>query len=178
MRVPEESHDPDPPAKLPCPATEENIDKLKKFITKYYGDSAFNCCKQQPLPLMRDSPPMRLFADAEAKPVAYHKPFPIPLHWQEAVKQQLDNDVKMGVLGKVPLGTPTEWCSRMVVVAKKDPTKPRRTVVFQNLNKICARQTHDSHSTRQCLFLQTPGKPVLMPKTAITASRCMRMTSL
>ena len=78
---------PDPPAELPCPATEENIKKVKEFITKYYGDSAFNCCEQQPLPLMRDSPPMRLFADAEARPVAYHKPFPIPLHWQEAVKQ-------------------------------------------------------------------------------------------
>ena len=56
---------------------------------------------------------MKLFADREAKPVAFHKPFAIPLHWQAAVKQQLDNDVKMGVLGKVPLGTPTEWCSRM-----------------------------------------------------------------
>ena len=36
---------------------------------------------------------MKLFADKNAKPVAFHKPFPIPLHWQEAVKQQLDNDV-------------------------------------------------------------------------------------
>ena len=68
------------------------------------------------------------------------------MHWQAAVKKQLDNDVKMGVLAKVPLGMPTEWCSRMVVIAKKDPTKPRRTVDFQNLNKVCARQTHPGKS--------------------------------
>ena len=137
---------PEPPENIPFPPTEENIPKLKEFILDWYGDSAFNCCEQQPLPLMKDSPPMKLFADKNAKPVAFHKPFPIPLHWQEAVKQQLDNDVKMGVLAKVPIGTPTEWCSRMVVLAKKDPTKPRRTVDFQHLNKICARQTHAGKS--------------------------------
>ena len=34
----------------------------------------------------------------------------------------------------------------MVVVAKKDPTKPRRTVDFKHLNKVCARQTHAGKS--------------------------------
>ena len=125
---PERKQTPDPPAQLPCPATEENIPKLKEYIIQHYKDSAFNCCEQQQLPLMKEAPPMQLFADKNAKPVAFHKAFPIPLHWQAAVKKQLDNDVKMGVLAKVPLGTPTEWCSRMVVIAKKDPSKPRRTV--------------------------------------------------
>ena len=46
------------------------------------------------------------------------------------------------VLTKVTLGTPTKWCSRIVVVAKKDPTKPRRTVDFKHLKKVCTRQTH------------------------------------
>ena len=142
---PKRAETPDPP-QLPCPATAENVPRLKEFILKHYGDSAFNCCEKQPLPLMKSSPPMRLFADKDAKPVAFHKPFPIPLHWQESVKMQLDNDVRMGVLGKVPVGTPTEWCSRMVVVAKKDPTKPRRTVDFQHLNNVCARQTHAGKS--------------------------------
>ena len=92
---------PDPPKSLPMPATEENIPKLKEFLIQYYSDSAFNTCESQSLPLMRDSPPMRLHVDKNAKPVAFHKPYPIPLHFQKAVKEQLDNDVKMGVLGKV-----------------------------------------------------------------------------
>ena len=59
---------PDLPAQLPCPATEENIPKLKESILQHYKDSAFNCCEQQQLPLMKDAPPMQLFADKNAKP--------------------------------------------------------------------------------------------------------------
>ena len=117
---PKRAQTPAPPEQLLFPPTEENIPKLKNYIMEHYNDSAFNCCEQQTLSMMKDSPPMQQFADKKAKPVAFHKPFPIPLHWQEKVKRQLDNDVKMGVLAKGPVGTPTEWCSRMVVVAKKD----------------------------------------------------------
>ena len=100
-KCPKRRNTPDPPEKIPFSPVEENIPRLKQFILDWYKDSAFNCCEQQPFPLMKGSPPMKLFADKNAKPVAFHKPFPIPLHWQEAVKQQLDNDVKMGVLAKV-----------------------------------------------------------------------------
>ena len=140
---------PDPPKELPFPATKENIPRLKEYIINYYRDSAFNTCEQQPIPLMKGSPPMRLFVDKDAKPVAFHKPYPVPLHWQEAVKKQLDNDVKMGVLGKVPPGVEAEWVSRMVVMGKKDPTKPRRCVDFKHLNKVSCRQTHAGKSPFQ-----------------------------
>ena len=140
---------PDPPKELPFPATKENIPKLKEYIINHYKDSAFNTCEQQPIPLMKGSPPMRLFVDKDAKPVAFHKPYPVPLHWQEAVKKQLDNDVKMGVLGKVPPGVEAEWVSRMVVMGKKDPTKPRRCVDFKHLNKVSCRQTHAGKSPFQ-----------------------------
>ena len=67
---------------------------------------------------------MQLFAEENAEPGPFHKAFPIPMHWKQKVKEQLDNDVKMGVLAKVPLGTTTKWCSRMVVVAKKERRTP------------------------------------------------------
>ena len=44
-------------------------------------------------------------ADAEAKPL--HTPAMVPLHWQEEVKCQLDEDVVLGVLEKVPYGEPS-----------------------------------------------------------------------
>ena len=68
--------------------------------------------------MMRGSPPLKLHIDPNAKPIAVHKFSPVPVHFEEAVKNELDRDVKMGVLEKVPVGTPSEWCSRMVVVAK------------------------------------------------------------
>ena len=76
-----------------------------------------------------------------ARPVAAHSPIPVPVHWSDAVKKQLDRDVALGVIEKVPIGTDTTWCHRMVTVPKKDGT-PRRTVNFQPLNEHTARQTH------------------------------------
>lgn len=43
----------------------------------------------------------------------------------------------------MPAGKATEWCERMVVVAKKFG-KPRRTIDFQKLNTRCLRETHDT----------------------------------
>ena len=107
------------PEKIPFPPTEQIIPKLKAWILQRYRSSAFNCCHNQKLPLVKETIPLNLHVDKNAKPVAIHKPFPVPVHWKEAVKAGLDKDVKMGVLEKVPVGEPTTWCSRMVVVPKK-----------------------------------------------------------
>ena len=97
-------------------------------------------CEHQQLPLM-DCPLMKLMVNPDATPVAHHKPVPVPLHWREAVKQGLDQDVRLGVIEPVPVGEPVTWCHRMVVCAKKNG-KPRRTVDLQALNKHAARETH------------------------------------
>ncbi|MPC51402.1 hypothetical protein E2C01_045246 [Portunus trituberculatus] len=47
----------------------------------------------------------------------------------------------MGILEPVPVGEATEWCARMVVVAKKSG-QPRRTIDYQKLNAACKRETH------------------------------------
>ena len=132
---------PPAPSHPPFECTEENIPKLKEWILRKYESSAFNCCENQPLPLIQGSPPMALHVDTNAKPVAAHKPAPVPLHWQQEVKEGIDNDVALGVLEKVGVDEPTTWCSRMVVCAKKDG-RPRRTVDLKALNKVSVRQTH------------------------------------
>ena len=78
--------------------------------------------------------PLEIFLNPHAKPVAVHTPIPVPVHWQEQVKRELDRDVRLGVIEEVPPGTPTTWCHRMVIVAKKDG-KPRHTVDLQALNQ-------------------------------------------
>ena len=83
---------PSPPTSLPFPATEENREKLEQFLRDYYRSSTFNTCEHQPL-LMMQGPPLRLMVDTKAKPVAYHTPIPVPLHWTEDVKAGLDQDV-------------------------------------------------------------------------------------
>ena len=136
---------PEPPKNLPFPPTEENIPKLKVWIEKVYASSTFNQCQHCPLPMVKGSPPLRLYVDPEAKPVAAHKPCPIPVHFQAEVKRTLDRDLTLGVLEPVPIGTPSEWCSRMVVATKQNG-KPRRTVDLKMLNRVAKRQTHPTES--------------------------------
>ena len=79
------------------------------------------------------------------RPLTSHLQIPIPLNWQAKVKAGLDRDEAIGVIEKVPQGTPTTWCYRMLVVPKKDDS-PRRTVNFQPLNQNSSRQTHHTMS--------------------------------
>ena len=66
-----------------------------------------------------------------AKPVAFHKAAPIPLHWQDKVRSDLKRYEPVG------------WCHRTVVTRKQDGTL-RRTVDLLPLNKHCKRETHNS----------------------------------
>lgn len=135
---------PPPPPKPPVFTSTSNRLRLQEFLLRYYASSTFNTCTHQPLPAMT-GPPMHLMVDPDAIPVAYHTPYQTPLHFQDEIKAGLDRDVRIGVLGEVPSGTPTTWCHRMVSCAKRDG-KPRRTVDFQALNKYAIRETHHTQS--------------------------------
>ena len=160
---PERSPPPEVPSQIPFPPTPENVPRLQQWICEYYAASAFNCCECQPLPKMH-GPPLKIFIQEGAKPVAAHTPIPIPLHWQKEVKAGLDRDEAIGVIERVPSGTPTTWCHRMVVVPKKDNT-PRRTVNFQPLNRYSTRQTHHTMSP----FHQASMVPSNTKKTVLDA---------
>ena len=154
---------PDPPTKIPFEPTSENIPRLETWIREKYAASAFNCCECQPLPKMH-GPPLRIYMQEGVKPIASHTPIPVPLHWHKKVKAGLDRDEAIGVIERVPAGTPTTWCHRMVVVPKKDNT-PRRTVNFQPLNQYSSRQTHHTQSP----FHQATSIPARVKKTVLDA---------
>ena len=92
-----------------------------------------------PLPEM-SAPPHHIHLRPGAQPHAVPVPASILLHFFDEVRQQLDDDIKKGIIEAVPAREPTEWCSRMVVVPKKDG-RPRRTVDFQRLNRTSLRET-------------------------------------
>lgn len=154
---------PIPPKCLPFPASPDNRDRLKQYLLDYYKSSTFNTCEHQPLPMM-EGPPLRLMIDPDANPTAVHTPIPVPIHWREAVKDGIDQDVKLGVLEPVPIGEPVTWCHRMVVCAKKNG-KPRRTVDFQPLNAHATRETHHTQSP----FHQARSVPQGKKKTVFDA---------
>ena len=90
-------------------------------------------------------PPLQIRVKEGSEPVALHQPIPLPHHWRQEVLEGLERDCRLGVIRRVPPGTPTTWCSRMVVTAKSDGS-PRRTVDLQALNKVTSRETHHTPS--------------------------------
>ena len=154
---------PDVPTQMPMDPTTQNVPRLHKWILDYYASSAFNCCECQPLPAMH-GPPLKIHMQEGVTPVASHSPIPVPIHWQKKVKAGLDRDEAIGVIERVPPGTPTTWCHKMVVVPKKDNT-PRRTVNFQPLNQYSSRQTHHTMSP----FHQATSVPKKTKKTVLDA---------
>ena len=93
---------------LPFP--EDRVDDLRKWIVDRYASSTFNTCPHQPLPKMKCEP-VRIFVKENARPYAVHVPALIPVHFREEVKKQLDSDVRLGVIEKVPPNTTTAWCA-------------------------------------------------------------------
>ncbi|RUS68757.1 hypothetical protein EGW08_023479, partial [Elysia chlorotica] len=95
------------PSNLPpgLTATKNNLPALKEWLLDYYGATAFNVCEHQPLPMMTCEP-LQLFVDPDVRPVDFHKPALVPKYWREKVYQDLERDVRMGVLEKVDPNTP------------------------------------------------------------------------
>ena len=130
------------PEKLPYPPLEQNLPKLEQYIWDKFRDTAFN--RTSPFPAI-SLPPAHIHLNENAKPYARHTPIPIPFHWKKEVKESLDRNVKRGIRAPVPIRTPAEWCSPMVVTVKKNG-KPRRTIDFQHLNSQCSREAHHCQS--------------------------------
>ena len=135
---------PDRPTILPFPPTADNREKLEHWILAHFSSSAFNTCPHQRLQTMTGKP-LDIVFKADTIPSAVHCPIPVPHHWKKEVKAALDRDEDMGIIEPVPQGTPTTWCSRMVVAPKKDGSA-RRTVDLQKLNAATLRETSYAHT--------------------------------
>ena len=132
---------PESPREPPCELIKENVGIIEAWFKDIYASSTFNTCTHQPLPMMKGYKPMRLHMREDVEPVAVHRPAVIPVHWQDKVKKDIERDIRLGVLERVPFNTPVTWCSRMHVVAKKNG-EPRRVVDLRPVNAAAKRQTH------------------------------------
>ena len=79
--------------------------------------------------------------DPSVKPVA-HPPRLIPAALRDAVKSKLDMLEKHDIIQRVPVGTPTPWCSSLHTVLKKNRNDVRITIDPKDLNKALLREYH------------------------------------
>ena len=101
----------------PYPPTEENVTKLKEWLLDEFATTAFN--NEGEFPFL-SGPDGRIHLREDAVPWARHAPIPVQFHFKEAVKAGLFKDIERDIIAPVPAGTPTEWCSTMVITPKKD----------------------------------------------------------
>ena len=94
---------PQHPERIPYQPTPENITKLKDFLLKSFDKTVFT--RSTPFKAMECSP-AHTHLKSDATPYATHNPIPVPFHFKEEVKKQLDNDVKDGIIEPVPTREP------------------------------------------------------------------------
>ena len=99
--------------------------------------------------------PAHIHLKQEAVPKAKHRPIPEPYHLKEPVRLALMQDIERGILKQVPIGTPMDWCSTMVITTKKDD-RPRRAIDYQYPNSQCKRETHHTASPFQLAMRMSP----------------------
>jgi hypothetical protein len=127
---------PERPTEIPFTPTLKNREALKDWLISKFKST----CSHQPLKQMTGKP-MDIKLKLTAEPHKVHTPIEIPHHCKKKVKADIERDVRLGIIEPVPQGTPTTWCSRMVVASKKN-VDPRRTVNLQKLNDATLRETH------------------------------------
>ena len=131
---------PNRPTRLPFRCCPQNNADMRAWLIERYSQSTFNKCPHQKLENIT-GPELQFHMKPSAKFKVAHTPAMVALHDQEEVKAQLDADVALGVLEKVPHNEPSICCHRMHIVRKPDGS-PRRVVDMSCLNEHCLRETH------------------------------------
>ena len=150
------------PTALPFTATDANRTALQNWILGRYRSSTFNTCECQTLPLM-EGPPLDLHVDPEAKPIAVHKPIPVPLHWQQEVKQSIDRDANSGFWRRSQLENrlpgAIEWSQLGRKTANHDPQWTCRC----STNMLFVKHIRPNpRFTKQRCYLQGPRRQLPM----------------
>ena len=87
---------------------------------------------------------VKLKVNSEISPVA-HPYRPVPVSLRDAVQAKLKELEDADIIEKVPVGTPTQWCSALHVVPKKDKSV-RITIDPKDLNKALLREYHPTNT--------------------------------
>lgn len=119
------------PNAIPFAPLKENVERLDEWLLRHFSLSTFNA-KKSPLLVMAEAPHC-IHLTHDARRYACPVPASVPKDWEAEFKAQLDEDLRRGVVERVPIWEATKWCARMVIKGKKNG-RPRRTADFQHVN--------------------------------------------
>ena len=127
--------------------------KLNKLLHKYLSVFDINSRKDikvQPAKL-------RFRKDIEVVPYKCTSSRPIPFALREAARKEVNEQIQLGILARVPPDAAIEWCSRGMVLPKENSRDCRIVCDSVELNKFLDRDAYPIQSPKE-LIQQIPPK--------------------
>ena len=106
--------------------------------------------------------------------VANHSPIPVPIHWQETGKADLDRDVRLSAIEPVLIGANAWWCALRRMAA---PDRP--LISNQSTHTLLGRPTiHSPPATKCAPFQPTRRRQYQMRGMVTTVYHFVRRTAI
>ena len=128
----------------------ENCLKVPENVKKCQHESAKNIIKEYQAVFSGTGKvpgEVKLKVDPTVTPVV-HPVRTVPVTLRDRVKKKLDELENEDIIEKIPVGTPTPWCSSLHVVLKKN-NQVRITIDPRDLNKGLMREYHPTNTVEQ-----------------------------
>ena len=138
---------------------EENaLSRINKVIEKYINVFDITSKKNIKVTPAR----LRFKKDVQVVPFKCTSSRPIPFALRAAARKEVEEQIKLGILARVPPDTPIEWCSRGMVIAKDNARDCRIVCDSVELNKFLDRDAFPIQSSRELVKQIPPSSKVFL----------------
>ena len=132
----------------------DGISKLNKLIHKYSRVFDTSIKKNIKVPKVR----LRFKKNVPIVPFKCTSSKPIPYALRQAARKEIDEQIQLGILARVPPEADIEWCSRGMILEKPNGGRDVRLVVdSKEINEVLDRDAFPMQSTKE-LVKQIPPK--------------------
>ena len=137
---------------------ESALSRINKMIEKYF--SVFDIDSKKDIKVT----PVRLHfkKDVQVVPFKCTSARPIPFALRAAARKEVEEQIRLGILARVPPDTSVEWCSRGMIIAKDNARDCRLVCDNVELNKFLDRTAFPIQSSRELVKQIPPSSKVFL----------------
>ena len=134
------------------------LTRINKVIEKYICVFDIHSKKDIKVTPVR----LRFKKDVQVVPFKCTSARPIPFALRAAARKEVEEQIKLGILARVPPDTPIEWCSRGMIIAKDNARDCRIVCDSVELNKYLDRDAYPIQSSRELVKQIPPSSKVFL----------------
>ena len=137
---------------------ESALSRINKMIEKYLTVFDITSKKDIKVTPVR----LRFKKDVQVVPFKCTSSRPIPFALRAAARKEVEEQIQLGILARVPPDTPVEWCSRGMIIAKDNARDCRIVCDSVELNKFLDRTAYPIQSSRELVKQIPPSSKVFL----------------